>query len=125
AGGQRGGRHAVVAAEPFYDECVIGPFGAGDVHGSRQSSYGDRGSLADDIDGVVGAGAVDDHRVRLTVARATARRGLQVDVHLSDIGSGQVADGDGVGAAAGREIHALGAGHIHDDVGHVACEAQT
>ena len=63
AGGQRGRRHAVVAAQGVDDERVVGPLGVGDVHLGRQPEHGDRGPRAEDVDDVVAVGAVDDDDV--------------------------------------------------------------
>ena len=73
AGGQRGRRHAVVAAQGVDDERVVGPLGVGDVHLGRQPEHGDRGPRAEDVDDVVAVGAVDDDDVGLRRRRPCRR----------------------------------------------------
>ena len=83
AGRQRGRGDAVVAAAALDDERVVGAFGVGDVHLSRQAEHRDRGACAEDVDDVVAVGAVDDHGVGRRVARRAADRAREVDVHLA------------------------------------------
>ena len=73
AGGQRGRRHAVVAAQGVDDERIVGPLGVGDVHPGRQPEHGDRGPRAEDVDDVVAVGAVDDDDVGLRRRRPCRR----------------------------------------------------
>ena len=47
---------------------------------------------------------------------------VEVQVDRGDVGSGQVVDGDGVGAAQGVEVDRLDAGEVHRDVADVAGE---
>src|SRR4029077_13839171 len=72
------------------------------------------------VDGVGAVGAVDDDGIVLAVA--TARGAVEVQGDLEDVGSGQVIDGDRVGAAEGVEIDRLDGGEVHRDVGDVAGE---
>ena len=74
-----------------------------------------------DADRVVAVGAVDDDLVGLSVAGAC---GSEVDVDFADVGSGQVVDGDQVGAAERGEVDLFDAVGVHRDVGDVAEEAQ-
>src|SRR5206468_1066650 len=102
----------------IHEERVIGPFGVGDVHLGRQPDHGDRGSLAEEIDVVVPASAVDDDRVGRSVAAACG--GAEVHVNLSHGRSGQVVDGEGVGAAQGVDVDSLHVVEVHRDVANVA-----
>ena len=122
AGGQRGRRHAVVAAQGVDDERIVGPFGVGDVHLGRQPDHGDRSSRAEDVDDVVAVGAVDDDGVGLGVAGRAADRAGQVDVDLDEVGAAQVVDGGRVGAAQGVQVDGLDVVEVHDDVAEVAGE---
>ena len=59
----------------------------------------------------------------LAVRRDAAARGaLEIDVHVSDAGAGEVADRDGVGAAEGVEVDVLDRAEVHRDGGDVARE---
>ena len=63
---------------------------------------------------------VDDHVVRLPVARAAHES--QGSVHLGQVGAAQVVDRDRVGAAEGVEVDRLDVVQVHDHVRDVAGE---
>ncbi len=69
-------------------------------------------------------GAVDDDAVGRAVAGGPAEGAGEVDVHVGDVGSGEVVDGDDVGAAEGVEVDPLDAGGVHRDVAGVAEERE-
>src|SRR5262245_6122652 len=119
-GRQCGGRQAVVAVQRLDAERVVGPLGVGDVHRGRQPDHGGRGPLAEDVDGVVAVGAVDDDGVGLAVAAAA--RGAQVQVDLGQGGAGQVVDGDGVAPAQGVDVEPLHVVEVHRHAGNVPGE---
>ncbi len=60
---------------------------------------------------------------RVVAGRAAERAG-EVDVELLDVGSGQVVDGDDVGAAESVEVDPLDAVGVHGDVRDVAVEPE-
>src|SRR5262249_27405471 len=68
--------------------------------------------------------AVDDDRVGLTVAGATARRTRQVNVHASDVGARQVVDGDRIGAAERGDVDLLDPVDVHGHKADVAEQPQ-
>src|SRR5262249_47563780 len=110
-GRQTRGVHRVVAV-PRVDNQPIGPrLGAVDVYLGGQSEH--RGAnlavehFLGDTDGVIVVGAVDDDGVGLAVADAGERD--KVDVHLGDIGAGEVIDGEGIGAPHRRDVDPLDA----------------
>src|SRR5262249_43348457 len=121
---QRAGVHHVVAALGVDGELVAGRLASGDLDGGRQPGDGHAGGRAAHPDHVRPVGAVDDDGVGRAVAGAAPRRGRQVEVDLRDPGAGQVVDGDGIDSAQGDEVDLLRAGDVHDDAGHVPCEAQ-
>src|SRR5262249_18053999 len=122
SGCQARGVHNVCPRLGINDELVELPFGVLDVHPGVQAGDGDTARVADDLDRVVAGGAVDDHGVGRAVADVPAHRRRQIDVDLSDIGAGQVADVDGVGAAQGGEVDLLDAVEVHGDGADVAGE---
>ena len=76
-------------------------------------------------DRVVAGGAVDRHRVGLTVPDAAAERACKVDQHSDslDVGAGEIVDHDVVGPAEGVDVDPLDAVEVHDDVADVAGES--
>src|SRR5262249_35005226 len=113
----------VVPALAGDGEQVRGALAAGDLHGGRQPRDGHPARGPADLDVVGAGGTVDEDGVGRPVAGAAARRDPQVDVHRLEVGAGQVADGDLVGAAQGAEVHALDAVEVHRHAGDVAGEA--
>ena len=107
-------------APPLTTSESLAGLGAGDRHLRRQSVDDDRRAAAGDADAVVAGRAVDDHGVRRAVALPAARRRRQVDGDLLHVGSGEVVDRDGVGAAQGSELDVLDAVEVHGDVADVA-----
>ena len=91
-------------------------------HLGRETVDDHRGAAAGDGDGVVALRAVDGHGVGRSVALAAARLRRQVEVDLLDVGAGEVADHDVVGAAQGVELDVLDVVEVHGDVGDVAEE---
>src|SRR5262249_7544266 len=66
----------------------------------------------------------DGDGVGRAVARATVAAGLEGDVHLGDVGAGQVVDSDRVDPAQGVDVDALDVVGVHDDVADVTGEAE-
>ncbi len=122
--GQSGTAHRVVAAECVHDEPVVGPLGALDRDGGRQTDHRVTGPAAGDLDDVIAVGAVDGDGVGLAVAGAAAGGDGEVDVHGGDGGAGQVVDGDGVGAAEGDDVDLLDAVGVHGHGADVAGQPQ-
>src|SRR6185295_18853202 len=79
--------------------------------------------VAGQLDVVGGGAAVDDDRVRLTVAGGAAQAAGQIEVDLGDVSAAHVVDGDRVGATQGVELDDLDVVQVHVDVGDVAEEA--
>src|SRR4029453_12773590 len=73
-----------------------------------------------DVDRVDAVGAVDDDPVGQAVARGAAESAGEVDVDSVDVGSGQVVDGDEIGAAEGVDVDPLDARGVHRDGAEVA-----
>src|SRR5262249_39907700 len=118
---QRGvdGVRAALAVDP---QAVVGGFGLSDLNLGRRRLHDDHAAGREHLDVVVALRPVDDDGVRGAVARAGIAR--QVHVDLGAPRPGQVADVDRVHAAEGRDVDPLGAGDVHDDVGHVTGEQQ-
>jgi hypothetical protein len=93
----RGVEHVVAAAE-VHLQGVERCFRAAQAHVGGQAADGRRAGRAGDDHGVGAAGAVDRDLVGRAVAGAPSKAG-QVDVHLRDVGAGEVVHGDVVGAA--------------------------
>src|SRR5262245_20927433 len=123
AGVKRRSVDGVVAGAPADHERVVGGLGPGDRHLRRQSVDDHRCPVAGDGDAVVAGGAIDGHAVGRSVALARSRRCRQVDGDLLDVGSGEVVDRDGVGAAHGIDLDLLDAVEVHGDVADVAGKA--
>ena len=123
AGGQRGRRHAVVAAQGVDDERVVGPLGVGDVHLGRQPDHGDRGPRAEDVDDVVAVGAVDDDDVGLR-RRRPCRRSSPARLMLISTRSVPVRSLTVVVSVPPRVLRSmrLDVVEVHDDVAEVAGE---
>src|SRR5262249_48910970 len=64
----------------------------------------------------------EDDGVRRGVAGGAAGLCAQVDGNLVHVGSGQIVDGDGVGATSGVDLDVLDAVEVHGDVADVAGE---
>ena len=80
------------------------------------AGHGDARGVSADSDRVLAGGAVDDDR-RSAASPVTAQEAGEIDVHASDVGSGQVVDRDEVRPAEGVEVDPLDAGRVHGDVG--------
>src|SRR6185503_796595 len=70
---------------------------------------------------VVGSGAVDENDVRLRITGAAG--GGEVGVDASQVGAGQVVDGQEVGSTQGVEGKVLHVVEVQDDAADVAREA--
>src|SRR5205807_734092 len=73
-------------------------------------------------DHVITVGGVEGHRVGLAVGGTV---GPEVDLDLFDVGSGEVVDGDVVGAAQRVDVERLHTMHVHGDVADVAEQPDT
>ena len=72
----------------------------GDRHRLCQARHSHHAVVGGDRDGVTAFGAVDHDRVGSVIGCTVDP--CQVDVDLAGIGSGEIVDRDGVGAARGR-----------------------
>ena len=122
AGRKAGSIDDVVAGTALDDEFVVGALGAGNGNRCGQAGDRDRASRSRHLYVVAAVGAVYGHAIGRAVACAAAGRAREVDRHLRDAGTGEVADRDVVGTAESVEIDVLDAVEIHRDVGDVAGE---
>src|SRR5262249_60924166 len=94
----------------------------GDRHRLGQARHRDHAIVVHDRDRIVAVGRVEDDRVGRTVAAGGAGLCAQVDRDLVHVGSGQIVDRDGVGAAQRVDLDVLDAVEVHGDVGDIAGE---
>ena len=81
----------------------------GDRDACLQAGHDDTGCVSGSGDGVVELGAVDRDRVDRSVPGDSAEAAGEIDVHVLDVGAGQVVDRDRVGAAERVEVDLLDA----------------
>src|SRR5207248_1145677 len=94
----------VVAGQGVDDQPVVGRLGADDVDLRRQAKDVDAACVTNDRHGVSPRAGIDNDGIGLAVADAAAEDARQIEVDLSNVGAGQVIDGDGVGAAPRRDV---------------------
>ena len=111
----------VSAAERRDGHVVVGGLvaGHGDAPGGAVDDHAARARADVDVIGVLGA--LRDDGVGRSVAVAV--EGVEVDVGGGEVGTPEVADGDGVGAAEGADVRALDAVEVHRDARDVAGQA--
>src|SRR5262249_51403042 len=120
---QGAGVDEIVTCQAVDDKLVYVPFTPCDVDAGRQARNDHCIGRAAHDDLVIAAGSVDDDGVGLPIACAAAGRVGQIKIDLGDIGAGEVADGDPVGAAKGGNVNLFDAVEVHGDVADVSEEA--